>query len=136
MLNTTGNSVEIVIDNGLDFTLGDFPEGFAAKDLANLIAPKVKWLQSIRITTPRVKSLNGPTPFTYDYVFQGKMADRRWGYTHRVSEHVIRSWIGGPVVVSETNQPRARIDIEYVASQIAREINEGVLRLLTENARQ
>ncbi len=129
-LNTTGTIVEIVIDHGLDFTLGDFPEGFAAQDLANKIAPKVNWLQSIHITTPRIKSANIPTPRTYDYVFQGKTNNRKWGYTHRVSDLVIRSWVGGPVVVSETKPPPARISMEYVADRIASEVNEGVLRLM------
>jgi hypothetical protein len=114
--------VEIIIDNGIDFTYGSFPEGFRAKDLAQKLASLVPGLQSIRITTPR---FNKGTTFTYD--FRGLRNTQKWGYTYQVSEYIIRnSGMGMTYTLREGEQPRKLVNLDEVATVIARDVNAAI----------
>lgn len=127
------NQVEVVIDHGLGFTLGEFPEGFAASDLAHTVKSMIVGLRSIWITTPRIKPVDDPNRHTYDFHFRGSIDGKPWGYVYRVSEHEIRDWVGGPVFLNEARLRSMRPTIRQAADLMAREINAAVQQRLAGN---
>jgi hypothetical protein len=107
--------IKTEIDCGLDFTLGEFPDGFRARDLGNKIKTQVDDLRMVRIYTPRMWGNRKPRPGVYNFEFLGETGSKRWGYIHEVSEYVI----------SDRN-----VSLDIAAAEIARPVNGEVRKFL------